>query len=100
MQLMMSSNYYRGYILIRLKQIGMEWNVVDKLTNLTSSETDENWKIGYVTPVYGGWDLVVECKFRKLHELDKIIAYLTTEEELSSWIEETTTLVSNNPDSL
>jgi cell fate (sporulation/competence/biofilm development) regulator YlbF (YheA/YmcA/DUF963 family) len=35
-----------------------------------------------------------------LHELDKIIAYLTTEEELSSWIEETTTLVSNNPDSL
>jgi hypothetical protein len=100
MQLMMTSNYYRGYILIRLKQIGMEWNVVDKLTNLTSSEPDENWKIGYVTPVYGGWDLVVECKFRKLHELDKIIAYLTTEEELSSWIEETTTLVSNNPDSL
>lgn len=96
----MTSNYYHGYILIRLKQIGREWNVVDKLTNLSSSEPDEDWKVGYVTPVYGGWDLVVECKFRKLPELDKIVAYLNTEDELSSWIEETTTLVSSNPDSM
>jgi len=98
MQLIMNSNYYRGYILIRLKQIGKEWNVVGKLTNLSSSEPDEDWKVGYVIPVYGGWDLVVECKFRKLHELDKIVAYLSTEEDLSSWVEETTTLVSSKPD--
>jgi len=98
MQFIMTPNYYRGYILIRLKVIGTEWEVVKRLTNLSSSEPDDDWKVGYVTPVYGGWDLVVECNFRKLPELDKIVGYLSTEEELSSWIEETTTLVSNKPD--
>jgi len=94
----MTPNYYRGYILIRLKVIGTEWEVVKRLMNLSSSEPDDDWKVGYVTPVYGGWDLVAECKFRKLPELDKIVGYLSTEEELSSWIEETTTLVSSKPD--
>ena len=52
----------------------------------------------YVTPIYGGWDLVVECTFTKLQELDKILAFIRVNEELSSWIEETTTLVSSKPD--
>ncbi|GAH42625.1 unnamed protein product, partial [marine sediment metagenome] len=39
--------YYRGYILIRLKVIGTEWEVVKKLTNLKSSDPDEDWKITY-----------------------------------------------------
>ncbi len=60
--------YYRGYILNRLKVIGTEWEVVKKLTNLKSSDPDENWKITYATPVYGGWDVIVECSFSKLKE--------------------------------
>ena len=65
--------FYRGYILVRLKTIGTEWKVVEKLSSLKSTEAEENWKVTYVTPVYGGWDLVVECSFTKLQELDKIV---------------------------
>ncbi|MFW9930494.1 MAG: hypothetical protein ACFFD1_13975 [Candidatus Thorarchaeota archaeon] len=90
--------YYRGYILIRLKTIGTEWKVVKKLTNLQSTDTSEDWKITYVTPIYGGWDIMVECSFTKLQELDKIVTYIRVDEEVSSWIEETTTLVSSKPD--
>jgi len=46
--------YYRGYILIRLKVIGTEWKVVDKLQGLKSTELEEDWKITYATPLYGG----------------------------------------------
>jgi hypothetical protein len=90
--------YYRGYILIRLKSIGTEWKVVKKLTNLKSTENSEDWKITYVTPIYGGWDIVVECSFTKLQELDKIVTFIRVDEDISSWIEETTTLVSSKPD--
>ena len=90
--------YYRGYILIRLKTIGTEWKVVKKLTNLQSKDNTENWKITYVTPIYGGWDIVVECSFTKLQELDKIVTFIRIDEDISTWIEETTTLVSSKPD--
>ncbi|MHA2288147.1 MAG: hypothetical protein ACXABG_05115 [Promethearchaeota archaeon] len=90
--------FYRGYILIRLKVIGSEWKVVDKLTNLKSTDPDDDWRVTYITPVYGGWDLVAECVFTKLQELDKIVTFIRVDESLSSWIEETTTLVSSKPD--
>ncbi len=90
--------YYRGYILIRLKAIGTEWKVVNKLTGLKSNTSEEKWEVTYITPVYGGWDIVVECSFNKLLELDKIVSYIRIDEELSSWIEETTTLVSTKAD--
>lgn len=90
--------FYRGYILVRLKTIGTEWKVVEKLSSLKSTEFEENWRVTYVTPVYGGWDLVVECSFTKLQELDKIVTYMRVDDQLSQWIEETTTLVSSKPD--
>ena len=93
----MQEIYYRGYILIRLKAIGTEWKVVEKLTNLKSTEPDEDWKITYATPIYGGWDVIVECSFTKLQELDKIVTYCRVEEQLSQWIEETTTLCGTKP---
>ena len=34
----------------------------------------EKWEITYVTPVYGGWDILVECKFNSLEDLDEIMA--------------------------
>ncbi|MFW9946467.1 MAG: hypothetical protein ACFFDX_06515 [Candidatus Odinarchaeota archaeon] len=90
--------FYRGYILVRLKTIGTEWKVVEKLSSLKSTEPKEDWRVTYVTPVYGGWDLVVECSFTKLQELDKIVTYIRVDDQLSQWIEETTTLVSSKPD--
>jgi len=90
--------YYRGYILIRLKVIGTEWRVVKKLIDLKSSDQDEDWKITYATPVYGGWDVIVECSFSKLKDLDKIVTYCRVDNDLSQWIEETTTLMGSKND--
>ena len=90
--------YYRGYVLIRLKVIGTEWKVVKKLSNLKSSDQDEDWKITYATPVYGGWDVIVECSFSKLKDLDKIVTYCRLDNDLSQWIEETTTLMGSKND--
>ncbi|NHJ20442.1 MAG: hypothetical protein EAX91_05845 [Candidatus Lokiarchaeota archaeon] len=84
--------------MIRLKVIGTEWEVVKRLTDLKSNSPDENWEVTFVTPVYGGWDLVTECTFTKLQELDKIVTFIRVDKDLSSWIEETTTLVSSKPD--
>lgn len=90
--------YYRGYILVRLKKIGTEWNCVEKLKGLKSTEAGVNWKITYATPVYGGWDLLVECSFTQLQDLDTIVTYMRVDEELSQWIEETTTLMGTKAD--
>lgn len=89
--------YYRGYILVRLKMLRKDYEIVDKLKNLKSSLADEDWKVTYVTPIYGGWDLIIECKFSKLQELDKIVTFCRVDEELSSWIEETMTLCGTKP---
>lgn len=90
--------YYRGYILIRLRVIGTEWDVVKKLTGLKSTEPDEDWKITYATPIYGGWDVIVECTFSKLKDLDKIVTFCRIDKDLSVWIEETTTLMGSKKD--
>ncbi|MFX1374482.1 MAG: hypothetical protein ACFFA0_01600 [Promethearchaeota archaeon] len=92
--------YYRGYILIRLKVIGTEWVVVRKLTVLKSTESDDDWKITYVIPIYGGWDVIVECSFSKLKDLDKIVTFCRVDKELSMWIEETTPLIGSKKDFL
>lgn len=73
--------------------MGTEWEVVKKLTGLKSTESDEDWKITYVTPIYGGWDVIVECSFSKLKDLDKIVTFCRVDKDLSLWIEETTTLM-------
>ena len=89
--------YYRGYLLIRLKIIGKEWEIVNKLKGLKSSEPGEDWEITYATPIYGGWDVIVECSFTNLQELDKIVTYCRVDEDLSLWIEETLTLCGTQP---
>ncbi|NVM35076.1 MAG: hypothetical protein HWN81_05740 [Candidatus Lokiarchaeota archaeon] len=65
-----------------------------KLKNLKPRDLDKDWQITYVTPIYGGWDLLVECKFNNLEDLDKIVSFCRTDSELSQWIEATTTLIS------
>jgi len=85
--------YYRAYVLIRLKKIGLEEEIVNKIKDLRSTEYGEDWLITYASPVYGGWDLLVSISFSKLYELDKIITNLRSEKELSTIIEETTTLI-------
>ena len=77
-----------------MKIIGTQWKVKEKLKGLKSKNSNEDWEITYATPIYGGWDLMVECKFNNLDDLDKIITFCRTDEELSNWIEATTTLIS------
>ncbi|MHA2007560.1 MAG: hypothetical protein ACXABO_07960 [Promethearchaeota archaeon] len=55
---------------------------------------EEDWQITYATPIYGGWDVVAECKFSNLEDLEKIVTYCRTDEELTEWIEATTTIIS------
>jgi hypothetical protein len=81
-----------------LKTVGTEWDVVRKLNGLKSTEPDEDWKITYVSPIYGGWDLIVECAFSKAKDLDKIVAFCKIDKELAQWIEETTTLMGSKSD--
>ena len=94
----MSKIYYRGYVLMRLKVIGSEWEVVEKLKDLKSTEAEDDWKITYATPIYGGWDVIVECSSKKLKDLDKIVPFCRIDEDLSHWIEETTTLMGSKND--
>jgi hypothetical protein len=77
-----------------LKIIGTQWKVTQKLKNLKSIDKNEKWQITYVTPIYGGWDLLIECKFINLEDLDKIVSFCRNDPELSQWIEATTTLIS------
>ena len=65
---------------------------------MKSTESGENWMVTYSTPVYGGWDLIIECSFSNLQDLDKIVTFCRVDDELGQWIEETTTLVSSRPD--
>lgn len=77
-----------------MKIISTQWNVIERLKCLKSNSIDEDWQITYATPVYGGWDLIIECKFRNLEDLDKIVLSLRTDPKFSQWIEATTTLIS------
>ncbi|MFX0029331.1 MAG: hypothetical protein ACFE8B_08985 [Candidatus Hermodarchaeota archaeon] len=81
-----------------MRAIGTEWDVVNKLTGLKSTEPDEDWKITYATPIYGGWDVIIECTFSKLKDLDKIVTFCRVDKDLSQWIEETTTLMGSKKD--
>ena len=55
---------------------------------------NEAWQITYATPIYGGWDLIAECTFNNLEDLEKIVNFCRTDEEISKLIETTTTLIS------
>ena len=79
--------------MIRLKTIGREWDLVEKLKTMKSTDPEDDWKITYATPLYGGWDAIVECSFSELKDMDRIVSFLRFDKELGSWIDETTTLM-------
>ncbi|MFX1409838.1 MAG: hypothetical protein ACFFA6_05775 [Promethearchaeota archaeon] len=85
--------YFRGYILIRLKIIGTQLKVLEKVKELKSISSDENWKITYATPLYGAWDFLIECVFSDLPDMEEIISFFRNNEELKQWVEATTTLI-------
>ncbi|MFX1315478.1 MAG: hypothetical protein ACFE9T_06405 [Promethearchaeota archaeon] len=85
--------YFRGYILIRLKIIGTQLKVLEKVKELKSISPDEDWEITYATPLYGAWDFLVECVFSDLIDMEKIISFFRNDEELKQWVEATTTLI-------
>ena len=82
---------------MRFKKIDDEWKITEKLRKLRSSNVDEDWEITYLTHVYGSWDLMIECSFTKLIDLDEIITHCRYDTMISEWIEETLTLCGTKP---
>ena len=76
-----------------MKIIGTQWKIVEKLNGLKPEE-DQDWNITYASPTYGGWDLIIECVFNNLEDLDKIVSFCLTDNDLKEWIDATTTLIS------
>ena len=77
-----------------MKIIGNQWKVAERLEGLKPNDPNGSWQITYATPVYGGWDLLAECIFNNLEDLDEIVSFCRSDPELSQWIEATTTLIS------
>ncbi len=73
--------------------IGTEWKIAEKLIGLKSEDPEDDWKITYTIPIYGDWDIIVECSFSKLKDLEKIISFCRIDQELSQWAEEIITLI-------
>jgi len=80
--------------LIRLKIIDAQWDIVKKLKDFNLNQASDRWKITYTTPTYGGWDLLIECFFKSLKDLENIILFCRTDKDLREWIEATNTLIS------
>jgi DNA-binding Lrp family transcriptional regulator len=89
------SDFYRGYLLVRLAKIGTEWDISEKMMAMT--DPTENWEITFACPIYGSWDLMIEVSFKKLEDLDVVVTTLRSDETIRDSIEETTTLVSSKP---
>ena len=97
-KIMSEEKYYRAYILFRLSKIGTEWQLVDKMMKMKSEGDDgKMWLVTYVTVIYGAWDVIAEVSFKKLENLDEIVTFIRTDEDVKEIIEETTTLVSSKP---
>ena len=76
-----------------MKIIGTQWKIVEKLKVL-KPDKKQDWNITYASPTYGGWDLIIECVFNNLEDLDKIVSFCRTDNDLKEWIDATTTLIS------
>jgi len=79
---------FRAYILLRLSNVGKEWDVVDRVKKLYSRDL-----VSYAVPVYGAWDIMVEVSYEQLDQLDNIVTKVREDEVLGDAIEETTTMV-------
>ncbi len=87
--------FFRGYILVRLSKIGVEWKIANRV--MTYKPVEGKWKVTYSTPVFGPWDVIIEISFKKLEDLDEVVTKMREDEEIRGSIEETTTLVSSKP---
>lgn len=79
--------------MVRLKIIGTQWKIVEKLKQFRPKNANK-WTITYSSPTYGGWDLIIECVFNNLNDLDEIVSFCRTDNDLKEWIDATTTLIS------
>jgi DNA-binding Lrp family transcriptional regulator len=79
---------YRAYILLRLSNVGKEWQAVDRIKDIFTRDL-----VTYAVPVYGAWDIMVEVSYEQLNQLDTIVTSIREDAELKAAIEETTTMV-------
>lgn len=79
---------YRAYVLLRLSNVGKEWEVVERIKEIFNRDT-----VTYAVPVYGAWDIMVEVSYEQLDQLDMIVTKTREDDVLGQAIEETTTMV-------
>lgn len=79
---------FRAYILLRLSNVGSEWQVCDRIKSIFKRE-----RVTYACPVYGAWDIVVEVTFEELNQLDEVVTKIREDGVLKEVTEETTTMV-------
>ena len=84
----MADKKYRAYILLRLSNVGKEWEVVDRIQKLFDRAL-----VTYAVPVYGAWDINVEISYDDMNQLDMVVTKIREDEVLGEAIEETTTMV-------
>ncbi len=84
----MADKKYRAYILLRLSNVGMEWQVVERIKELFSKDL-----VTYSVPIYGAWDIIMEVSYSQLDQLDNIVTKTREDEILGDASEETTTMV-------
>ncbi|TFG17577.1 MAG: hypothetical protein EU531_02820 [Promethearchaeota archaeon] len=77
-----------------MKIIDTQWKIVEKVNEFQSVHSHEDWKITYISPLHGAWDMIVECVFNELENLNFILNFCRTDNELIKWIEATTTFIS------
>ncbi|NVM53399.1 MAG: hypothetical protein HWN66_06810 [Candidatus Helarchaeota archaeon] len=79
---------YRAYVLLRLANVGKEWDVVERIKEIFKRDL-----VTYAVPVYGAWDIMVEVSYEQLDQLDMIVTKTREDKILGAAIEETTTMV-------
>ncbi len=84
----MADKKYRAYILLRLSNVGKEWNVVDRIKEVFKPDL-----VPYAVPIYGAWDVMIEVSYDQLNELDEVVTQVREDPVLKEAIEETTTMV-------
>ena len=79
---------FRAYILLRLANVGSEWEVCERIKNIFQRD-----RVSYACPVYGAWDVVVEVTFDELNQLDEVVTKIREDSVLKEVTDETTTMV-------
>ena len=83
----MAVKKHKSYILLRLKEVGREWDVLERVKKLYGKDL-----VPYGGTVYGAWDLIIEVTFSEFEEVDKVVTGIREDELIAKYVSDTTTM--------